>query len=113
MSVPLVKLEWGYIECLFPYSRTTLAANLANEIDGLDPTDILVLSQEVDNEGIGFGFACVNISVHALGPNRKFELYEKVITLNSTNKIFTVMAIYTKITIRKSSPQLTTVYYFS
>lgn len=39
---------------------------LADEIDGVDSTDILVLNQEVVD--IGFGFQCVDMTMRVLGP---------------------------------------------
>lgn len=54
--------------------RTSLAVKLADEIDALDPTDILVLNQEVLK--VEFGFNCVDISVRVLGSTRKFNLVD-------------------------------------
>ncbi len=42
---------------------------LADQIDGVDTTDIIVLNQEVPN--VGFGVTCVDVSVRVLGPSSK------------------------------------------
>jgi Holliday junction resolvasome RuvABC DNA-binding subunit len=45
---------------------------LAGEIDGVDPTDIIVLNQEV--VGIGFGFQCVNVTMRVLAPSSELMI---------------------------------------
>lgn len=52
------------IVCLF--HRTQLTGLLANEIEGVDSVDIIVLNQQVVS--IGFGFNCVDVSMRVLGP---------------------------------------------
>lgn len=42
---------------------------LADTIENVDPTDIVVLNQEVVR--LGFGFTCVDVSMRVLGPNRE------------------------------------------
>jgi hypothetical protein len=41
---------------------------LANQIDNVDPTDIIVLGQDVDS-----GANCVEVSVRVLGPTRELH----------------------------------------
>lgn len=49
--------------------RTALTTELANEVAGVESTDIIVLNQGIVR--LGFGFSCVDVSMRVLGPTRE------------------------------------------
>ena len=49
--------------------RTALTSVLAEQIDTVDPTDIVILNQEIVNVD---DLECLDMSVRVLGPTREF-----------------------------------------
>lgn len=54
------------------FYRTALTSMLADEIDNVDPTDIIVLNQEVVD--VGSGVTCLDVSMRVLGSTRELHV---------------------------------------
>lgn len=67
----------GFIVCAVN-CRSTLTSQLADEVENLDATDIMVLDQQVLDV---LGVTCVDVYVRVLAPSGKYYCYEPHTTL--------------------------------